>query len=195
MKKIYSIAILTIFSFVLCAAPLYQGETLPSAGSDLPGATVVFTVPTDVSLAFSTDPNQVIDPGTIDLTVETEVEDGSFYIGHKNLYALWNIDPDTNEKFPFGVYLYLAGPLKDDTTGNELHWTVAGGHATVGGADGEYCTSEAFDKNCAVEIADGKLVGYVPLIINLNINEMITSGTIEDGTYTGSICLHYENGG
>lgn len=189
MKKIYSIAILTIFSAALCAAPLYQGETLPPAESALSGATVVFTVPTEVSLAFSTDLNQIIDPGTVELTIETEVEDGSFYIGHENLYALWSIDPNTEEEFPFDVYLYLTGPLKGKN--KELHWTVAAGHSTIGGADGKYCPTDAFNESCAVEIAEGKLVGYVPLTIDLNINDMITSGTIEDDTYYGSICLKY----
>ena len=188
MKKIHYIAILTIFSATLHAAPLYKGETLPAAGTDLPGATVVFTVPSEVSLAFSTDPVSIVDPGTVDLEISTKIEDGSFHIEHEKLYAVWNI---ASSKSSFNVYLYLAGPLRCDTTGKTLDWTVAGGNSTIGGAD-KYCTSEDFRKDCAVEIAEGKSTGYAQLTIDLNINEMIENNTISDGVYTGIICMRFE---
>ena len=150
------------------------------------------TVPSDVMLAFSTESTIIVDPGTIDLQIATKIEDGSFFIEHDDLYALWEIDTKSSA---FVVYLYLDGPLTGETTGNKLHWTVAGGHSIIGGGEGKYCDSpESLSSSNSIEIAEKQKKNYVQLTIDFDIDGLIKAGSIEDDTYTGSIYMYYKEG-
>ena len=53
MKKIFAFFLIIIVNFALNADPLYDKTVLPSSGSTLAEVPVVFTVPSDVMLAFS----------------------------------------------------------------------------------------------------------------------------------------------
>lgn len=185
-----------ILSFVAYATPLYNAETIPSPGENLGnGVSVVFTVPTDVNLAFSTDSELIIDPGTTELTVDTNLEDSSFYVVHDDLYALWDI-ATSDDSAAFKIYLYLTGPLKGTSdTSHTLDWTVTGGHSTVGGT-GKYCSKpEDINDSNSIEIASGRKKSYEKISINIvDISNKIINVQIPEDTYTGSICLYYKEG-
>lgn len=194
MKKKLLLSSFLFLSFVMGAAPLYDEETLPSSGEILgQGIPVVFTVPTEVELAFSSDSDLIIDPGTTVLDIESEVEDGSFYITHDDLYALWNIKRADSSSFK--VYLYLTGPLEGNSTGQEINWTVAGGHSIIGGGDGKYCQKYSDINNLnSVELASGRVKSFEKLTIDIvNIDNLIKTNKIEDDTYEGTICLYYKD--
>ena len=193
MKKIFALFLIIIVNFALNADPLYDKTVLPSSGSTLAEVPVVFTVPSDVMLAFSTESTIIVDPGTIDLQIATKIEDGSFFIEHDDLYALWEIDTKSSA---FEVYLYLDGPLTGEKTGNKLHWTVAGGHSIIGGGEGKYCDSpESLSSSNSIEIAEKQKKNHVQLTIDFDIDELIKAGSIEDDTYTGSIYMYYKEEG
>ena len=197
MKRNALIILCVLVVFHLNAAPMYNAETIPSPGETLGnGVPVVFTVPTKVNLVFSTDSELIIDPGTTELTVETELEDSNFYVVHDDLYALWDITTSDDSK-AFKIYLYLTGPLKGSTdSSNTLDWTVTGGHSTVGGGSGKYCSKpEDINDSNSVEIAGGRKKSFEKLTIDIvDISNKIIKVQIPEDTYTGSICLYYKEG-
>lgn len=196
MRRVYILFFLFL-SFIAYTDPLYNEEMIPSPGETLGnGVPVVFTVPTKVNLVFSTDSELIIDPGTTELTVETELEDSNFYVVHDDLYALWDITTSDDSK-AFKIYLYLTGPLKGSTdSSNTLDWTVTGGHSTVGGGSGKYCSkSEDINDSNSVEIAGGRKKSFEKLTIDIvDISNKIIKVQIPEDTYTGSICLYYKEG-
>lgn len=196
MKRNALIILCVLVVFHLNAAPMYNAETIPSPGETLgQGVTVVFTVPTDVNLAFSTEPERIIDPGTTELDVEVNLEESSFYVVHEDLYALWDI-ATSDDSAAFKIYLYLTGPLTGmSDSSHTLDWAVTGGHSTVGG-DGGYCSNlEEIGESNSIEIASGRKKSYEKLTINIvDISDKIINGQIADDTYTGSICLYYKEG-
>ena len=195
MRRVYILFFLFL-SFIAYTDPLYNEEMIPSPGETLgQGVTVVFTVPTAVNLAFSTEAERIVDPGTTVLTVDTSLEDSSFYVVHEDLYALWDITT-SDDSAAFKIYLYLAGPLTGmSDSSHTLDWTVTGGHSTVGG-NGGYCSKlEEIGESNSIEIAGGSKKSYEKLTINIvDISDKIINGQIADDTYTGSICLYYKEG-
>ena len=181
-KHIAVIVFYFIVSALYAVDPIYDAETLPSSGGTLAEVPVSFTVPTDISMAFSSDPNVIYDPGVVDLDIQLRTEDGSFYVTHKDLYALWDITSESN----FRIYLYLDGKLKVEK-GEELDWSLAGGNSVI---EGQYYTEGADIGSYAILLSDNITKNYAELTIDLDINEIIENGFVED-TYTGHVVMEY----
>lgn len=196
MKKIgIFLAVSAIALAVLDAAdPLYQADSLPS-GSGVPllkePVDVSFTVPTDVFLTFSEKNTALVYPNsgdggdnTVHLTTVSDSA-GVFSISHGSLYAYWNVnDPDA----AFEIHLYPEGMMSDGA-GNELHWTISASGDTAGGTEG-------YGKGSHILLTDRLAERYEEITIDVvDIHNMLTAGTVPDGTYTGSLVLEYKDMG
>lgn len=175
----------TILSALYAAGPIYSGDKLPSSGNNLTEVPVSFTVPDDRIMAFSTDPEIIYPPGTVNLVINTRTEDGSFYITHEPLYAVWDITSGQN----FEIYLYLEGKMVGTEAGRAIDWTVTGGNSIVG--DGIYYNSSQAISTYSILLADNVTKNHAELTINLDINGLIAAG-IPDDAYKGNIIMAYE---
>lgn len=184
-KKILLFVMISFMSVLYAAGPIYSGDKLPSSGNNLTEVPVSFTVPDDRMMAFSTDPEIIYPPGTVNLIINTRTEDGSFYITHEPLYAVWDIA----SKYNFEIYLYLDGKMIGAETGVEIDWTVAGGNSIVG--DGIYYNSSQAISTYSILLADNVTKNHAELTINLDINGLIAAG-IPDDAYKGNIIMAYE---